>query len=52
MTCGVPRRAGNRAFQKFFEAPNGPRHLRINNVPDVVPKVRGAALGRPCTMQG
>ena len=42
---GVLPRAGNEAFQMFFEAPNGPRHLRINNVPDVVPKVRGAALG-------
>ncbi|KAK9842002.1 hypothetical protein WJX81_003660 [Elliptochloris bilobata] len=35
-------RVGNTAFRDFFDpvvTPDGPRHLRINNVPDVVPKV-------------
>lgn len=44
--CNFCWRVGNKAFQMFFEAPNGPRHLRINNVPDVVPKVRGTPLGK------
>jgi hypothetical protein len=32
--------AGNWAFAEAFHATDGPRHLRITNVPDVVPKVR------------
>eukprot|EP00884_Botryococcus_braunii_P016030 jgi/Botrbrau1/310/Bobra.0022s0274.2 len=38
ITFEAPR-AGNWAFAEAFHATDGPRHLRITNVPDVVPKV-------------
>eukprot|EP00884_Botryococcus_braunii_P015952 jgi/Botrbrau1/303/Bobra.0022s0269.1 len=38
ITFEAPR-AGNWAFAEAFHATDGPRHLRISNVPDVVPRV-------------
>ncbi len=46
--------AGNQAFKDFFDpqqSPDGPRHLRINNVPDVVPKARLASSSLTCGAQ-
>jgi hypothetical protein len=39
--------AGNWAFADYFKAPEGPRHLRIYNVPDVVPKA-SCSLNSSC----
>ena len=47
--------AGNQAFKDFFDpqqSPDGPRHLRINNVPDVVPKARLASSSLNCGARG
>ena len=46
--------AGNQAFKDLFDpqqSPDGPRHLLINNVPDVVPKVRLAGSSLTCGAQ-
>eukprot|EP00884_Botryococcus_braunii_P015919 jgi/Botrbrau1/300/Bobra.0022s0266.1 len=38
ITFEAPR-AGNWAFAEAFHATDGPRHFRITNVPDIVPKL-------------